>query len=166
MSLSGKYIKDVVLGASDGIVTTFAVVSGVVGAGLSVEIIIILGFANLLSDSFSMAAGTFLGSRSEESVLEYEKVAHEHSKSPTAAAVMTLFAFIIAGSLPLLPFIFFKTSIGLSILATALALFVVGALRSHFTKRSWFLAGLEMLLVGGIAAIVAYTAGYFISQLV
>lgn len=60
-----SYLKDAVYGAIDGAVTTFAVVSGVSGAGLSPEIVIILGVANLVGDGFSMAAGNFLGTRAE-----------------------------------------------------------------------------------------------------
>jgi VIT family len=44
------YFPDLVYGANDGIITTFAVVSGVVGADLSERVILILGFANLLAD--------------------------------------------------------------------------------------------------------------------
>ena len=55
-------IQDVVYGATDGAVTTFAVVAGVVGAALSPSIILILRFANLLADGFSMAIGNYLGS--------------------------------------------------------------------------------------------------------
>jgi VIT1/CCC1 family predicted Fe2+/Mn2+ transporter len=54
-----------VYGAVDGIVTTFAVVSGVAGASLSERIVIILGMANLLADGFSMAVSNFLGTRAE-----------------------------------------------------------------------------------------------------
>lgn len=60
------YLKDFIYGAIDGAVTTFAVVSGVAGAGLSVKVIIILGAANLVGDGFSMAASNFLGTRAEE----------------------------------------------------------------------------------------------------
>ncbi len=60
-----SYLKDFVYGAIDGAVTTFAVVSGVAGAGLSPGIIIVLGFANLVGDGFSMAASNFLGTRAE-----------------------------------------------------------------------------------------------------
>lgn len=67
---SGEYIKDIVYGANDGIITTFAVVAGVAGASLSVPIVLILGFANLLADGISMAASNYLGTRSER---EYEK---------------------------------------------------------------------------------------------
>lgn len=59
------YLKDFVYGAVDGAVTTFAVVAGVAGAGLSAGVIIILGFANLLADGFSMAVSNYLGSRAE-----------------------------------------------------------------------------------------------------
>ena len=53
-------IEDFVYGATDGAVTTFAVVAGVVGAALSPSIILILGFANLFADGFSMAIGNYL----------------------------------------------------------------------------------------------------------
>ena len=58
-------LRDFVYGAVDGTVTTFAVVSGVAGAGLDGNIIVILGLANVLSDGFSMAASNFLGTRAE-----------------------------------------------------------------------------------------------------
>ncbi len=63
---SYSYLKDFIYGAIDGAVTTFAVVSGVAGAGLSSQIIIVLGIANLVGDGFSMAASNFLGTRAEE----------------------------------------------------------------------------------------------------
>ncbi len=61
-----SYLKDFVYGAIDGAVTTFAVVSGVAGAGLSPGIIVVLGIANLVGDGFSMAASNFLGTRAED----------------------------------------------------------------------------------------------------
>jgi VIT1/CCC1 family predicted Fe2+/Mn2+ transporter len=63
-----SYLRDFVYGAIDGAVTTFAVVSGVAGAGLDAKIVVILGVANLVGDGFSMAAGNFLGTRAEEQV--------------------------------------------------------------------------------------------------
>jgi VIT1/CCC1 family predicted Fe2+/Mn2+ transporter len=66
----GKYIKSVVYGGLDGIVTTFAVVAGVNGASLSAGIVLILGFANLVADGLSMAIGDFLSTKSEQ---EYQK---------------------------------------------------------------------------------------------
>jgi hypothetical protein len=52
----GGYLPDFVLGANDGVITTLAVVWAVVGASLSSTVVLILGFANLIADGFSMAA--------------------------------------------------------------------------------------------------------------
>ncbi len=64
------YLKDFVYGAVDGAVTTFAIVAGVAGAGMSSGVIIILGFANLIADGFSMAVSNFLGTRAENQLRE------------------------------------------------------------------------------------------------
>ena len=61
-----SYLRDFVYGAIDGAVTTFAVVAGVEGAGLSATTVIILGVANLGADGFSMAVSNFLGSKAEK----------------------------------------------------------------------------------------------------
>jgi vacuolar iron transporter family protein len=67
-----SYLRDWIYGGIDGTVTTFAVVSGVVGAALSPVVIVILGVANLLADGFSMAASNFSGTRAE--IDEYERL--------------------------------------------------------------------------------------------
>src|SRR3989338_6625916 len=72
-SFGGRYIKDIVYGANDGIITTFAVVSGVAGAALSIKTVLILGFANLIADGISMGASNYLGSKSEEHYYKREK---------------------------------------------------------------------------------------------
>lgn len=69
----GRYLSDIVYGANDGIVTTFAVIAGVVGAALSPTIVILLGIASLLADGFSMAASSFLAMRSEGDVFRRER---------------------------------------------------------------------------------------------
>lgn len=68
-----SYLGDFVLGAVDGAVTTFAVVAGGAGAGLSNGVVMVLGIANLLADGFSMAAGNFLRARADQHVLEQSR---------------------------------------------------------------------------------------------
>jgi vacuolar iron transporter family protein len=63
-------LRDVVFGAIDGTITTFAVVAGASGAELSTGIIVIMGLANLVADGFSMGVGNFLGSRAESQRVE------------------------------------------------------------------------------------------------
>lgn len=64
-----SYLKDMVYGGIDGTITTFAVVSGVVGAELAAGIVVILGLANLFADGFSMAVSNFLGTKAEQQFL-------------------------------------------------------------------------------------------------
>jgi VIT1/CCC1 family predicted Fe2+/Mn2+ transporter len=60
-----NWLPDFVYGGIDGTVTTFAVVAGVVGANLSTPVILILGFANLIADGFSMAVGKYSSDKAE-----------------------------------------------------------------------------------------------------
>lgn len=74
-----NYIRDWIYGGIDGAVTTFAIVSGVAGARLSPVIVLILGFANLIADGFSMAAGNYLGTRAEvDDYRRLEKIEYRH----------------------------------------------------------------------------------------
>jgi VIT1/CCC1 family predicted Fe2+/Mn2+ transporter len=69
-----SYLRDWIYGGIDGSVTTFAVVSGVAGARLAPEIILILGAANLIADGFSMAASNYSATRAEQQ--EYAAYRH------------------------------------------------------------------------------------------
>jgi VIT1/CCC1 family predicted Fe2+/Mn2+ transporter len=74
-----NYLRDWIYGGIDGAVTTFAVVSGVAGARLSVWIILVMGFANLFADGFSMAASNFLGTKAEQDDLRrLEEIENRH----------------------------------------------------------------------------------------
>ena len=84
-----RYLPDAVFGANDGVITTFAVVSGVVGAGLAPRIILILGVANLLADGFSMAVSNYLALRSHS---DNEEVTRLRAARPTAASTSSSLA--------------------------------------------------------------------------
>ena len=64
------YIRDLVYGANDGIITTFAVVSGVAGGQLSQLAVLVVGAANLAADGVSMGVGNFLAIRADERARE------------------------------------------------------------------------------------------------
>lgn len=216
-----QYIGDLVYGALDGIITTFAVVSGVAGAELGTSVILIMGMANLFADGFSMATGAYLSSKSEQEYYEREwqretwEVEHfpegerlelveiyrnqgytdddaeklveiqsrnpqrwvqammvtelgllPDERKPLLSGLATLLAFLLAGSIPLLIYVVGlftsiapDTSFPISIALSAVALFGLGAAKVIITRLNAFRSGLEMLIVGGLAASVAYIVG-------
>jgi VIT1/CCC1 family predicted Fe2+/Mn2+ transporter len=93
--------------------------------------------------------------------------------SPLKAATVTLVAFVVVGTIPLLPFLvqfFWPAKIEnpflLSGVSTAIAFFVVGAAKSRLVGQRWQWSGLETLLVGGAAASLAYLIGILLRGLV
>lgn len=223
----GQYLKSLVYGGLDGIITTFAVVAGVAGASLSFGVVLILGFANLIADGLSMAIGDYLSTKAEkefnkaerkreewevanypegekqELIELYEEKGIENTdatqmvniiakykkawidimmveelgilpskESPLKNALVTFVSFSVFGFLPLLTYVVARFWSGLSqftfIIAcflTGITLFVLGALKTRFIDRAWWSAGFEMLIVGGLAASVAYFIGDLLAWL-
>lgn len=210
-----SYLRDTVYGAIDGAVTTFAIVAGVAGAGLSPSIIIALGFANVLADGFSMAAGNYSGTKAEldnrKRLVEVEErhirdfpdgerlelrtilankglsgqvledatdaiardkaswikimMVDEYGMSPLAphpfrAAIATFLAFLAAGMVPMVPFLFGAgNAFNVALVCTGCVFFLIGTLKSRWSLDPWWRSGLETLLIGGVAASIAYFVG-------
>jgi len=158
-------IRDIFYGANDGIVTTFAIVTGAIGASLSHNIILVLGFASLIADGFSMAASNYLGTRSEREIAHMN--GDKHSGSLYKPAAFTFVSFIAAGSLPLLPFVFGNGGFVIAAIATGLTLFLIGGVLGHLVlHRGWLAWGFEMLLIGGIASGIAFAIGRLVGHFI
>lgn len=168
LEIGRHYVRELIYGANDGIITTFAVVAGVAGGGLSVRVVLIIGAANLFADGLSMAAGNYLSIRSHESVLETQKLPEEEA-FPSRHAVATFLAFVVAGSLPLIPYMIPSVRferLAVSIVLTFLAMFSVGASRALIANVRWWKAGLEMLVLGVVVAALAYLSGALVAAIV
>jgi VIT1/CCC1 family predicted Fe2+/Mn2+ transporter len=160
-AIARHYIRDLVYGANDGLITTFAVVAGVAGGALSNTAILVVGSANLVADGLSMGIGNFLAIRAHESAREAEELPEEEA-FPARHGFATFLSFVAAGALPLLPFVGPVPSDLRMLVSTTLtlaALFGVGAARSCVTASTWWATGLEMLLLGIVVAAAAYGAG-------
>ncbi len=162
------YIRDLVYGAIDGIVTTFAVVAGVTGGTLSAATVLVLGIANLVADGLSMGVGNYLAIRSDERVRE-ARALPEQEAFPVRHGLATFVAFVVAGSVPLLPYVLLPDAAGdrfaVATGVSLVVLFGVGAARSRVGTGSWWANGLEMLGLGVIVGAVAYYAGAFVAGL-
>lgn len=164
-----KYLPEFVYGGIDGVVTTFAVVAGVVGASLSTSIILILGFANLFADGFSMAVSNYLSNKSD---LELNGK-NPRNKRPVKSATVTFMSFILVGFIPLLFFVLtlfnpslIKNAFLFSAILTGFAFLFIGSVKGFVTKKSWIGSALQTLFIGAIASTIAYFIGHFLRNLI
>lgn len=214
-----------VYGAIDGTVTTFAVVASSYGANLPSRVVLILGFANLIGDGFSMGASAYASGLSErqqqaramevystdrlateqkvrqsishhfvkdygfdgellESALNVAMsredrivkhllrdqfgVEHVHASRREAfsVALATFVAFLAVGIIPLLPYLYSlvndmtRASVFMwSMIMTIVSFMLVGYLKGRVTVTNRWRATLETVLLGGIAALIAYGVG-------
>ena len=165
VAVARHYIRDLVYGANDGLITTFAVVAGVTGGGLSPRAMLIIGSANLLADGLSMGVGNYLGIRSNESALAAQGRPEEEAH-PFRHGLATLLAFVVAGAVPLTPYVFAAggPQLAASLALTFITLFTVGAMRATVTVDRWWIAGSEMLALGAAVAVAAYGSGYVVAR--
>ncbi len=147
------YLPQMVYGAVDGTVTTFAVVAGATGGNLTSATIIILWLANLFADGASMSISAFLAAKSEKL----------GKKTPLSIALWTLIAFIIVGFIPLIPYVFDVGSFQLSCLMTGIAFVTIGLLKGYLSRASMIASGLQTLALGTIAALIAYGVGAWLA---
>jgi VIT1/CCC1 family predicted Fe2+/Mn2+ transporter len=159
------YIRDLVYGANDGIITTYAVVAGVTGGSLSSLAVLVVGAANLAADGMAMGVGNLLAIRAHESALLADGKPEEETY-PWKHGLATLVAFVVAGAVPLVPYLLpfgDGARLAWSTALTMASLFGVGIGRAAVTRDRWWKTGLEMLLLGGAVAGAAYGAGAMIA---
>lgn len=115
---------------------------------------------------------------SNEDIWVDEMIHSEHGllldgPEPGKAAWFTFVAFLIAGAVPILPFL--VNLIGedgipapflWSSIATAVTFFAIGVFKARVVEMNRFLAGIETVVVGGVAAAIAYGIGWALRGLV
>jgi VIT1/CCC1 family predicted Fe2+/Mn2+ transporter len=168
-----QYLGQLVYGAIDGSVTTFAVVAGAAGAKLSSSVIIILGFANLIADGFSMGASAYLAAKSQRDLKLSKDENHEGEETPLGDGIMTFTAFVLVGFIPIVVYVVDAllsikgdpvVLFAMSCFLTGAAFMAVGIIKGQMTKTNQLKAALETLLLGGIAALLAYGLGDVLGQ--
>lgn len=180
-----QYLGEFVYGGIDGSVTTFAVVAGAAGAELDSSVVLILGFANLLADGFAMSVGAYLSSKSErDSFLIQQDQSHQSyraqgredviwgSKSPFLKGFATFLAFVSIGLIPLVIYVWdywfaFEGNLFLvASILTSLTFVFIGFLKSKITHTNKLTGIIETLILGTLAALVAYGVGDWLEKII
>lgn len=165
LNTARHYIRDLVYGANDGIITTFAVVSGVAGGALSHTAVLIIGAANIAADGVSMGVGNLLAIRAHERVLEAQGLPQEEA-FPWKHGVATLGAFVVAGTVPLIPYLLPLPDGSRGVWSAGVTFTAqcgLGVVRAAVTGERWWKSGLETLALGAVVASAAYAAGALVA---
>jgi len=137
-----SYLSEVIYGGVDGIITTFAIISGSIGANMGNRVPIVIGASSLVADGFSMGVSSYLAEQ-----------ARVDKKNPVMVGLSTFISFVTIGILPLIPFIMNVTdAFMMSSVLMVLSLFITGMLKSvnH---------GIKTLILGSTAAFISYKVG-------
>jgi len=101
-----------------------------------------------------------------ETMMQGEYGMTDGNRAPLKAALYTFAAFVLFGSIPLLPFVLsFSAGPLIASVLTAFAFFVIGSLRARWSQRSWLACGTETTAIGMLAAGIAYLAGHGLQSL-
>jgi len=106
-----------------------------------------------------------------DTMMKEELEMTKDAKSPISTALVTFVSFVLVGLIPLIVYIAAAfTEIApdnlfwISCVATGAALAIVGYLKSRVNEKSWAKGVGETLLLGGLAAFLAYFAGELLAK--
>lgn len=156
------YLRNIIFGISDSLVSTVGLLAGIDVAGTSRQLILLTGIVYAFVEAFSMAVGSFL---SEQSAEEYEvKGEVAADGGPFTAGLVMFLSFILASFIPIVPYLWFGLSAALwcSIGFSLVALFIVGMISARIVKVDMMSHALKMMLLGGAAIVIGVIVGKFV----
>jgi predicted membrane protein (TIGR00267 family) len=155
-----------VFGSMDGVISTLAVVAGVVGATTNHTIVLVAGVAAMMAEAISMGFSSYSSARVREKILGHKKaLVKRTAREGTEFWLVTMGG----GAIPLVPFLLRLTdtitSLKIAVILSAVFLFSIGFYVGKLTKKDALYEGLFNVSMGMIAAAATYAVGYGISLL-
>ena len=122
------------------------------------------GFSDVEAEAVAERVLTDIEMKSQRSIGEVTGLTTEDDWPPSKAGLLTGFSFLLASIIPILPFAFLDVTTGAitAMLASMVALFMLGASKAMFTRSSWAGSGTENLIIGALAAAATYIIGVLI----
>lgn len=159
MTINKDYLRSSVFGFEDALVSTTGVVIGISTGTSNIKFIILACLVTIAVEAISMAAGQFL---SERTLHQIEGA--KHKDNLIIGSVIMFFSYFLGGLIPVSPIFFLPLPIAiLPVLFLAFfGLFVLGYIKGLIVEISPTRSALEMLTIGGLAAIMGVIAGYFL----
>jgi VIT1/CCC1 family predicted Fe2+/Mn2+ transporter len=155
------YLRNVVFGVADSLVSTVGLLAGIDVAGTNRAGILLTGIVYAFVEAFSMAVGSFL---SEQSAEEYEAKGEVPAGGPVVASIVMFVSFVLASFIPIVPYLIFglTTALWSSIGFSIIALGIVGFVSARIVKVKVMSHVVKMMLLGGAAIVIGVLVGKFV----
>lgn len=153
-----QYFPQFVYGSVDGIITTFAIISGSIGGNIGRIPIVILGISNILADGYSMGVSSYLSENTDQ----------ESRRNAITTAIVTFISFVLMGIVPILSFVFIKNiqlAAKISFILTSILFATVGYISSYVENISGIYGSMRTLLIGTSAAMISYYTGSIVHSI-
>ena len=156
LKINQDYLRSIVFGLQDGLVSTTGVVVGVSVAVADRRFILLSAFITIAVEALSMASGQYL---SEKSVHDLPN--SRHRDNLFLGSLFMFFSYIVGGVVPIIPILlgFVSFTPYLSIYYAFVGLFILGFAKAKIFGGQTLKSSLEMLLVGGLSVIIGVTIG-------
>ncbi len=160
---SDLYIRNIIFGISDSLVSTVGLLSGVAVSGVSGHILVLTGVVYAFVEAFSMAVGSFF---SEQLTEEYKVKSEVSLSGPLQAGIIMFISFLFIAFIPIAPYLIFSgvEALLLSIGVSILTLFIAGSISAKVTHVNVLSHATKMVLLGGAAIVLGVVVGRFVKS--
>lgn len=220
----GRFIREVMFGMNDGLVSTIGFVAGATGALMHTRLVLLAGIASVVAGALAMGIGAFLASKSQREFFESEKarerreieevpeverneirdiftklgfqkdevemivhrvtsdkdlwvrfmmreelgILEESFDNPVTVGLLMSGAYVAGGVPPLLPYLAMEgplAALKVGVAVSLVALFIIGVGKTALTKQPWLKSGIEVTLLGSLAAGVGFVIGKIVAMI-
>lgn len=137
-----------ILGAVDGVITSFAIVSGSHAGSFDTSVVLVIGLSSLFADGFSMGVSEFLSS----------DIVVSKGRPAWVLGIACFSSFVIAGLIPILTFLW-SASLLSSAMFSLVELMVFGAIGSSVKKEDILIGFFKTTSLGASAGAISYAVG-------
>ncbi len=158
--LHEDYLRSLMFGLQDGIVSTTGVVVGISTGINNKAIIILAALVAVTVEASSMAAGQC---SSEKAVHQMDKTG-KHTDNLFIGALIMFFAYFIGGAFSIIPTLIFDQPLArtMAIVSAFAGLFIVGYMKGHIVEHKPLRSAIELFIIGSITTIIGLVVGYLL----
>ncbi|MBI3984900.1 MAG: VIT1/CCC1 transporter family protein [Candidatus Levybacteria bacterium] len=158
--LHEDYLRSLMFGLQDGIVSTTGVVVGISTGINDKQIIVLAALVAVTVEASSMAAGQY---SSEKAVHQMDKTGR-HTDNLYIGALIMFIAYMIGGSFSIIPTVILDQPIAriIAIVSSFIGLFIIGYIKGQLVEHKPLRSAVELFIIGSVATIVGVVVGYYL----